>query len=395
GALLVAVKSGEDWKYVGRIGTGFSDEELVDLKKKFDSIERKTAPAKVPSKFSEDATWVTPKIVIEASFRGWTVDGFLRHAAYEGLRKDKDADEVKGQESEKSKDVLESGIEITHPDREIFPKSDVTKLELARYYEEVADRMLPHVVNRPLSLVRCPQGAQKDCFYQRNHDESFPDAVYGKPDPDNKDNTLIYVNDRDGVVALIQMGVIEIHPWGARIDKLEKPDTCIFDLDPGEGVEWDQMVEVAETCRKFLKSCGLTPFAKTSGSKGIHVMVPLIPHADWEQLKDFGEKAVQIIAAEAEEDVEVKMTKSKRKGKVFLDRFRNRRSSTSVAVYSARAKPEGPVSMPIPWTMLPKLKEATAFKVADYEKWLKAGDPWSDYDDSRERLTKKLLESLD
>ena len=296
-----------------------------------------------------------------------------------------------------AQEVEIAGVRITHADRVVFPEQGLTKGEIAAYYAAVAERMLPHLEDRPLSLVRCPAG-RGECFYQKHVDDSFPAAV-GRVEVEEKQGevrTYAMANDAAALVGLVQMGVLEIHPWGARRDRLDRPDRLTFDLDPAPGVAWKHVAGGARRLHEMLAELGLVSFVKTTGGKGLHVVVPIDRRSDWDEARDFTRGVCEQLAEEAPEHYLTQASKSEREGKVFLDYLRNARGATSVAPYSTRARPGAPVSMPIPWDEIDGVDPA-GYTVANALDALAArdADPWAAMDGVRQSITQPMLRRLD
>jgi len=278
----------------------------------------------------------------------------------------------------------------------LYPEQGITKLDLARHYERVAERMLPHVVDRPLTLVRCPRGRAKQCFYQKHPSSSVP-AALRTIDIDEKDKRAPYFVLRDlaGVVSLVQMGALEIHLWGCRTDRLERPDRVVFDLDPGDGVPWSSVVEAAHSLRTLLDELELVAFLKTTGGKGLHLVVPIERRSGWDEVKAFSRAVAEALVRQHPDLYLTSVSKAKRGGRILIDTLRNTRGATWVAPYSARARAGAPVSMPIAWRDLSDALRSDAFRVADERERLPRGrvDPWRDLLDVRQRLPRPTARS--
>ena len=283
-----------------------------------------------------------------------------------------------------------AGVHLTHPDRVLYPDQGLTKAELAQFYADIADWILPHVVNRPLTIVRCPGGSHGQCFYQKNVSEGLPEAIHGVS-IEGKDahRTYISISDVKGLISLVQIGVLEIHPWGSRIDKLERPDRMVFDLDPGEGVSYPGVVEAAFKIRDILDGLGLVSCVKTSGGKGLHVVVPLDRRSGWEEMKSFS-KAVadEVVKLEPAKYIAT-ASKAKRKGKIFIDYLRNNRDATTVAAYSTRARQGAPVSTPITWDELSPDLTPNKYNVGNLRARLSSlkEEPWKDFFTTSQSIT--------
>lgn len=273
--------------------------------------------------------------------------------------------------------VLAANVTITHPDRVLWPDGGITKLELARYYAAIAPKLLAHAGNRPISLVRCPRGPGRQCFFQRHAGEGMAPTVHavkvagrggGKP--------FIFIDDAEGLVSLVQMGTIEIHAWNVTVSNIKKPDRLIFDLDPGPDVGWDAVKRAARQVRTALEKLGLTSFLKTTGGKGLHVVTPFTPGPGWAETKQFA-RSVAAELAKAEPDLyTINNRKDVRGGRIFLDYLRNDETASAVAAYSVRARPGAPVSLPIEWKELTRLTGGDAFNIEDALRRRK--DPWAD-----------------
>jgi bifunctional non-homologous end joining protein LigD len=272
-----------------------------------------------------------------------------------------------------------AGITLTHPDRVLWPTQGVTKRRLAEFYVRISDRILPHVANRPLTVVRCPSGGRSTCFVQKHPWAGLPKAV--RPIRSDGEEWLT-VDDVSGLVSLVQMGVLELHPWGATADDLDHPDRIIFDLDPDRGVPWAHVVEGARAIGTVLEELGLRGFVKATGGKGLHVVVPIEPHADWDTAKAFAHNIAAQIAVERHERYTTNPLKEVRNGRIFLDHLRNSRGATAVAAYSTRARPGAPVATPLAWEALGDAPSAFRYSIAD----LPAGDPWKGFFEVRQRL---------
>ncbi len=291
-----------------------------------------------------------------------------------------------------------AGVELSHPDKILFAGQGLTKAELAGYFVEVADWLLPHVAGRPLSVVRCPEGHGSHCFYQKHLRDSMPDAIGGVEIEEKDGGTAKYlvVHDVSGLVALAQLGVLEIHPWGAREDRVDRPDRLIFDLDPGPDVSWSRVLDAARTIHDRLGELGLRSFVKTSGGKGLHVVVPIARRSTWEAAREFTRAVAGGVVEADPEHFVATMSKSKRGGKIFIDYLRNSRGATSVAPYSTRAKDGAPVSTPLSWDELGGVEGAAAYRVDNILRRLAAleSDPWAGFFDVHQSITKEMREAV-
>ena len=373
-SLLLAQNEGENGElvYKGKVGTGFDADTLDRLAGKMKRLARKTAPLDVPKAEARGASWVTPRLVAEVAFAEFTADGRVRHGSFLGLRGDKDAAEVTPEiPADTPEPVAE--VKISSRDRVIFPDAGQTKGQLADYYEAIAPLMLPFAAQRPISLVRCPQGRAKKCFFQKHDAGSFGPHVRQVPiaEKDGGTEDYIYIEDAAGLLACVQMGSIEFHGWGARTRDVEAPERMVFDLDPDEGLDFEDVKTAAQDIRDRLADLGLVSFAMLSGGKGVHVVVPLAPDHDWETHKDFARRFAEALSLAEPDRFVATMSKAKRKGKIFIDWLRNQRGSTAVLPYSARARSGAPVALPIGWGELKGMADAHPFDIGDAEKLLR------------------------
>ncbi len=404
--------------YAGRTGTGFTQKTHRLLRDKLEALEQKTAPfARVPADAKRGVTWVKPEMVVQVRFATWTADELVRQAAFLGVREDKTAKEVVREETEvalrprgsrrkeashsiqnvavaaKKVVATDAGehapVRLTHPAKVLDAESGMTKQMLADYYWAVAKWMLPHIADRPVSLVRCPEGSGSPCFFQKHVNHMLPKGIGSVDiaDKNGKVEPYITLNTAEALAGLAQMGVLEVHPWGSRNESLEQPDRLIFDLDPDEALEWKVLAGAASDVRAKLKKMGLESFVKTTGGKGLHVVVLIEPEMEWPAIKDFARGVVVDMEKANPALYLTKMTKSARVGKIYLDYLRNERGATSVAAYSPRARAGAPVSMPLSWSEL-KLAERPVFRVAEFSEWkarLKK-DPWKEMGGVRQRI---------
>ncbi len=408
GSLLMATPDKGGLRYVGRVGTGFDDALLRALTRQLSALAVKDAavalPAHVPFP-ARSVHWVKPVLVAEVAFRGWAKEGLLRQASFKRLREDKAAKDLGGAAkvpakekkttagkittkagaAAKTRAVAENAgdVNISHPERVVFAKAKITKGEVADYYRQMARWVLPEVARRPLSLLRCPDGVDKPCFFQKHHGTGLGEAVGAIPlEQKSGREDYLYIEDLTGLLQLVQMNTLELHPWGATVADPERPDRLVFDLDPGEGVTWAQVKTAARDVRDRLLETGLQSFVRLSGGKGVHVVVPLQPRADWAQAKDFCEAFAQAMAEHAPERYVATMSKAKRTGVIFIDWLRNARGATSVCSWSLRARPGAGVAVPLRWEELGRVTAADAFPLAkalQRAQRLKQ-DPWDGID---------------
>ena len=327
--------------------------------------------------------WIAPKLVAEIAFTEFTREGTLRHPSFIALRDDKRAEEVVREKPEKvakpaSKQKTELatfaslGIRITNPDRVIFPGDEITKGQLAEYYAAIAAPIMLDAANRPLTLIRCPQGRAKKCFFQKHDTGSMGPEVHHVPikEKDGSTEDYLFVDKVEGLLGCVQMGAIEFHGWGSRIDPLEKPDRMVFDLDPDEGLGFDAVRKGAERLRALLADLGLETFPLLSGGKGIHVVAPLDQTADWPAVKSFAERFSRAIAEKYPEEFTANIRKNQRTGRIFIDWLRNQRGATAVLPYSARAREGAPVAAPIDWSEVAGTAGGNRFTIRDVEELL-------------------------
>jgi bifunctional non-homologous end joining protein LigD len=412
GSLLLGVHDRDGrLVYAGRVGTGFDHATLERLGARLRRLERRASPFSPdgPRPPARGAHWVKPELVAEVAFTEWTRDGLLRHPAFQGLREDKPAAQIVRETSRVPKParaisggsdgpVTVAGVRLTHPDRVLYRGQAITKLGLARYYEAVADWMVPHVADRPLSLVRCPAGDRGTCFYQKHAAPGVPKQVKRVRIRESGGGTAsyLYVDDLPGVVALAQIGVLEIHPWATRVDRLERPDRLVLDLDPAPGLPWPRVVEAAEEARALLQDLGLVSFVKTTGGKGLHVVVPLRPEASWDALRAVGEGIGAEMTRRAPDRYTINPLKAARRGRIFIDYLRNVRGATAVGAYSPRAKPGAPVSTPLAWAELSAKAKPEGFTVETVPKRLATlgKDPWAEFFSVGQAITARTATAL-
>jgi bifunctional non-homologous end joining protein LigD len=414
GALLMGYHTAKgDLVYAGRVGTGYADKLLAALRRKLGALEQRKATVKLPAGLSARGThWVKPELVAEVTFSGWTADGILRQSSFVGVREDKSADEVvldplaapqsptppavaqpKAKISRDGAAVV-AGIRVTHAAREVYPEPGITKLTLAEFYADIAEHMLPHVVRRPLSLLRCPEGVTGQRFFQKHLMPGTPAALKRIPVPMKEGiEDYLMIEDAAGLVALVQMSVLEIHPWGSTIDSLEKPDRLTFDLDPDEGLAWDQVVAAAVAVRDFLQTLGLRSFAKTTGGKGLHVVVPIKPALEWDAAKEFTRIVVSMLVDAGPTLYTASIAKKSRRGRIFIDYLRNGRGATAVAAYSTRANTGATVSVPVTWQEVEGGIRSDRFTVLTLPAQLRArdADPWAGLASTKQTIAARVL----
>lgn len=464
-SLLLGTYEAGKFIYRGRVGTGYSEEVAADLQTRMDRLARKTSPfVEVPRDIVRRAKWIEPDLVGEIEYAEVTPEGYLRHAAFIGLRTDKKAKEVKLEKaaappaeadakpkpkaatkaSPKSAAVkrLEAQMDdepapaiaptkkapakktvrkkpakladvpltdamgiaaakalrvnLTHPDRVIYPSDGVTKAQIVAYYGMVAERMLPHVIKRPLSLVRTPQGQGKQTFFQKHDSGGFPDQFKDVPilEKDGTTENYMYIDGPDGLAAGVQMSTLEFHIWGSHIDDVDKPDRIIFDIDPDEGLDFTATKDAAISFRDRLEAMGLKTYAMVTGGKGIHVIAPLKPTVGWVEVKTFCHDFAEMVAREEPERFTANIRKNTRKGRMFVDYLRNERGSTAVAPFSTRARVGAPCAVPMSWDELETLDRANGFSLPQAAAKAQEPDPWADYFDQKQAITAKMLKAV-
>lgn len=425
--------------YHGRVGTGWDEKVAKNIQASLDKLARDTpAFAEVPRDIRRQARWVEPKLVAEIAYTEMTPDGSLRHPSFLGLREDKSSREVKMEtpqspppEAKARKAAAKAapakspaapraakkpkkiapieitddmgiaaaealGVKLTHPNRALYPKDGVTKAQLVAYYGLVHERMLAHTANRPLSLVRTPQGQGGQTFFQKHDSGGFPENFKKIPihEKDGTTEDYLYIDGPGGLAAGVQMSTLEFHIWGSHIDTLEKPDRIIFDIDPDEGLDFAITKQAAVDFRTYLRDLGLETFAMVTGGKGIHVIAPLKPTLDWPEVKAFCRGFAEMVARKEPDRFTDNIRKVQRKGRMFVDYLRNERGSTAVSPFSTRAKPGAPCAVPVGWDELDGLPAANIFSIGAAAARAQAPDPWPDYFKLKQAITAKMLKAV-
>ena len=386
GALFLGYRKNGAIRYAGKVGTGFSMKSARDLLERFagmtagQPVLTRAEATGLPAGEWRSVHWIEPTLLCEVAFTEWTEDGHIRHPSFQGLREDKDAGEVKkempAKTTAKAGSLMLSGIAITHPDRVISQAGHITKGDLAEYYAGVARFILPHIVRRPLSLLRCPSGIDAECFFQRNPGKGLgADVRPFEFRHKGKKYEYLYIEDEKGLLEVIQMGAIELHPWGATIDAIDYPDRMIFDLDPAPDVPFAAVKLAARDLRQRLERRDLQSVLKCTGGKGLHVTVPLAGKDKWPAVKSFAASVADEMVVAAPEAYVATMSKAKRAGKIFIDYFRNDYTATAIADYGVRARPGAPVALPLDWKELDSLKSASQFLMKDVLKRVKGKQP--------------------
>jgi bifunctional non-homologous end joining protein LigD len=414
GALLLGTFRDGQLEYAGRVGTGFSSHQLVELHALLQRQEIAQAPfapaASLPG--ARGVHWVKPTLVIEVEYTERTRDGLLRHPSFLGIREDLEPEEIasSGAMLEEAAPVSATrpirhaatggvevaGIELTHPERIFYPEHGVTKLALARYYESIHEWVLPYLARRPLVLLRCPEGRQA-CFYQKHLGKSQARAVPRIAiEESGAVRDYIYVRSLADMVALVQHGALEFHPWGCQVNDIEHPDMMVFDLDPAPEVAWEEVLRTARELRVRLQAFGLTAFPRTTGGKGLHLVVPLRPEADWHTVKEFARALVELHARDEPRLLTTTMAMAKRHGRIFLDYLRNARGSTAIACYSPRARPGAPVAVPLRWDELSPAVHSGYYTVETVPRRLRAlrVDPWEGFFEAAVPLSATLRRAV-
>jgi bifunctional non-homologous end joining protein LigD len=382
-------------RYAGNVGAGFSEKTLLDLKAKLDKYSAAHSPLVNASGIDKKAHWVEPRLIAEVSFAEWTQGGHIRHSVFLGLRSDKKAEGIVREKpvhptsSKSGADCsVPKSLKVTNPDRVIDPSTGITKIEIIRYYGLIAPLMLEHLKGRPVSLVRAPNGVSGELFFQKHWEkENMPGVDQLDPALDRDHEALLEVSTAQGLMSAAQMNVIEFHTWNAIKDSIGKPDRMTFDLDPGEGVKWPLIQESAQLVQVFLNELGLKSFLKTSGGKGLHVVVPIRRLRDWDTVKGFSQAIVQHLTATIPSRFTAKSGPRNRVGKIFIDYLRNGFGATTVSAWSARARPGLGVSVPLAWEELPSLPSSSRWSVSNiHERLDKGNDPWADYGKTRQSI---------
>lgn len=405
-SLLLGIYEGGELVYAGRAGTGLSEADMKELEGKFKSIKRMEPPFKLAPKprSNEKITWLEPELVAEIKFTEWTEDNLLRQASFKGLRKDKDPREIKKEKADdeiqpqspakeaerpmkaNANSIIIEGIKISNPDKLIFADPEVTKGDVIRYYAKVAERMLPYVSHRVLSIVRCPKGISQTCFYKKHPGPGSKGIVTIRISTgDGETEDYFYIENASGLIAEAQMGTLEFHTWGSRVDELEKPDLMVFDLDPDEGMDLSTVRQGVRDMKNILAELSLNSYLKTSGGKGYHVVVPLKPTVSWDVFHDFARRVAQVMEQKWPDRYTSNVRKAKRTNKIFIDWIRNGRGATSIAPYSLRARKGAGVSMPIAWDELDTVAP-DGINMAEGLRRIGGKDPWIDFFRNNQQL---------
>jgi bifunctional non-homologous end joining protein LigD len=419
GALLLGYYKDGTLLYAGRCGTGYSRETERTLRIRLDALVQKAPSfAQLPREARKDAIWVKPEVVAQIAFAAWTNDNLIRMSSFQGLREDKPATDVVRESPETAsppspratssirasvvsapaKSTGQLPIAITHPNKVLDEASGMTKQQLAEYYLAIAEHMLPHIADRPLSILRCPDGIGKQFFFQKHMTTGLPKGVRNVPIKNKKTGKVeefLTLNSAEGLLGLAQLAVLEIHPWGSKNDAVDKPDRIIFDLDPDEAIAWSALAAAAQELRSRLNELKLESYLKTTGGKGLHVVVPIQPEHDWPIIKQFAHAVVLKMEKDDPRLYTTNMSKAVRPNHIYLDYLRNDRESTAIAPFSTRARPSVPVAVTLDWKEL-RSSDRPRFYVSDFSDWQKRlrRDPWQKMLTSRQRLTTDMLFSF-
>ncbi|NWE41247.1 DNA ligase D [Pseudomonas yamanorum] len=410
GALLLAVNDDTGLVYAGRVGTGFDQAALKKISEQLKALERDASPLAKPltSAQARGVHWVEPQLVGEVQFAEWTREGVVRQAAFVGLRTDKPVAQIVHEQPRSAKSLKEkprkkaaeasaaAGVKITHPDRVIDTQSGTQKLQLAQFYEGISEWILPYLRNRPVSLLRAPEGIAGEQFFQKHSERlAIPNIKQLDQALDPGHARLMEIDSPAALIGAVQMGTVELHTWGATTDKIETPDLFVLDLDPDPALPWKSMLEAAQLTLSVLDELGLEAFVKTSGGKGLHLVVPLARRDNWETVKAFAKAIAQFMTEQLPERFTATSGPKNRVGKIFIDYLRNARGASTVAAYSVRARPGLPVSVPVSRDELKSLQGAQQWTVANLHERLQGlkKDPWAGYA-NRQKISKKMWDKL-
>ena len=395
GALLLARPDpAHGWRYTGRLGTGFSNNQLTELLEQLDHDTRATPTVHVPPHDTDlrGARWIQPSVVVEAFYRGVGKEGLLRQPSLKAVRPDKGIDDLRDPDRPQAPaagDDDDFGMRLTNPERVVFPDCGKTKGDVARYYIAMIPWLLPEIINRPLSIIRCTEGIHKACFFQK-HATSGLSKVDAVPilEESGKYADYLVVNDAESLMELVQFNALEFHPWGSTADRPDVADRIVFDLDPAPEVPFKDLVAAAREIRRLLQDLSLVSYVRTSGGKGLHVVVPLNPGCDWSVVKPFARAFAESLAARDPARYIATASKAQRKGRIFIDYLRNGRGATSVASWSLRSRPGAPVAVPLAWEELGRLERADAFDIDSVPARVAklSADPWEGIDEVEQDL---------
>lgn len=387
GALLIGTYNNKhELIYNGHVGTGFSNASLKKIHQALSKFITPTMPFAKKPPLNNKTTWVMPTLVAEVEFAEWTADNIVRHASFKGLRTDKPASEIgiekevsiKSSKRKQRIKKMTNDYPLTNPNKILYPEDEITKQDIADYYASIKKWILPYIIERPLTIVRCPDG-YRECFYQKHINKTTPPSLHGITIKEKKSKEeCIYIKDEAGLMGLVQLGSLEIHTWGSDIEKVEYPDMIVFDLDPSPDVEWKEVVKAALEVKKHLSEYQLTSFVKTTGGKGLHVVIPIKPEFTWDEIKHFAHTFANFMVMQNPDKYVDVMNKVKRKGKIFIDYMRNQRGATAIAPYSTRAREHAPVATPFEWDELTNKQKDTFYTIKTLPNRLDKlkHDPW-------------------
>lgn len=388
--------------YAGHVGTGFTEETLRTIYMQLQKYRQRKSPfyTTLSAKDKKNVTWVQPKLVAQIRFHSWTTTGLVRQASFMGLRLDKLPHTVTREmpmtltdKDPKNSDIIIDDIPISHPDKILYPAINLSKKSTVILYHDLAERLLPHIINRPLSIVRCPEGLLGSCFYQKHSDELHSKYIHAVSIK-QKDSYAQYISVKDihGLITLVQNGVIEFHPWGCTNDAIDKPDRIIFDLDPDTSIVWEQVILAAQRLRDILVEVGLTSYVKTTGGKGLHVVIPITRSITWDELRKFSKSVAVNLTQLYPDSYTINPLKVKRKDKIFIDYLRNNRGATAIAAYSLRAHAAAPIATPLTWDELPSTKTSQVYNASNIHRRIDTKiDPWKTFFEVRQRITIAML----
>ncbi len=403
GALLLAVNDDSGLVYAGRVGTGFDQASLKSIYAQLTPLECSTSPLEKPltSAQARGVHWVQPTLVGEVQFAEWTREGVVRQAAFVGMRTDKPAAQIIHEQPRTAKSMKTAkkpsgNVNITHPDRVIDKQTGTQKQQLAQFYDSISQWILPFLRHRPVSLLRAPDGIEGEQFFQKHSERlAIPNIKQLDQALDPGHARLMEIDSAAALIGAVQMGTVEFHTWGGTTDKIETPDLFVLDLDPDPALPWKAMLEAAQLTLSVLDELGLQAFVKTSGGKGLHLVVPLARRDNWDTVKAFAKAIAQFMTAQLPERFTATSGPKNRVGKIFIDYLRNARGASTVAAYSVRARPGLPVSVPVSREELKGLRGAQQWTVANVHERLKAlkVDPWDGYA-NRQKISKKMWDKL-
>lgn len=403
GSLLLGYYDGnKKLQYAGHVGIGFTETTLRDIYAQLQTYRQKKSPfhATLSVKDRKNAIWVRPKLIAEVRFHSWTTTGIVRQASFMGIRLDKLSHTVTREspmtlaaKDPKNSNITIDDISITHPDKILYPVINLSKKSLVTLYHDLAEWLLPHIINRPLTLVRCPEGLLGTCFYQKHGDELHSKYIHAVRIKQKNDyGQYIFIKDIHGIIALVQNGVIEFHPWGCKNDAIDKPDRIIFDLDPDVNIAWKELILAAERLRDILLDLNLESYVKTTGGKGLHVVIPIMRSITWEELTKFSKSVAVGLTQQYPDSYTTNPLKVKRKDKIFIDYLRNNRGATAIAAYSLRAHEDAPIATPLTWDELRRTKTSEVYNAINILSRInKKVDPWTTFFEIRQRITVAML----